>query len=156
MGCNWELYELKLIVWVKGTKAPTRGFAGLGVTFYSVTLDFHTLGISGFQGNNNHCDFKSVFGELKRMKFIPFMIGKGGPAHYDPMSHFGRLQTAEKNKEKLPAAMLYVHMRRQEDMTSQTTGLGVLLEGVTVGFTATSQGGAYAHLFGDTASTRNF
>lgn len=156
MGCNWELYELKLIVWVKGKKVLTRGFIGNGLTFYSVTLDFHTLGINGFKGSNNHCDFKSVFNELARLKFIPFMIGKGGPQYYNPMSHFGRLQTAEKNNETLPAAMLYVHTRTQGDAASQTTGLGVLLEGVTVGFTAAGESGAYAHLFADSASTRNF
>ncbi len=152
MSCNWELYELRVRVWIKADKYPGRGYLGSGMLFWDVKLShFDTLAIPEFKSDSKgFCNFKTVFDRLAKLKTIPFDCP--GSQNQNP---FGRLQGASRDKEVLPAAFLFLHRRDQSDVASETTGIGVLLEGVTVPFTDT-QPVYHAHLIGNSATTVNF
>jgi hypothetical protein len=153
MSCNWELFELRLRVWIKANKYPQRGYFGNGMMLWDVRLEHQfNLGIPAFKPDSKgNCNFKSVFTALAGIKKIPFTC----PASNENRSPFGRLQVAQRNKEVLPAAFLFLHRRDQSDISSETTGIGILLEGVTVLFTK-AQPVFHADLSGNSASTVNF
>jgi hypothetical protein len=156
MGCNWELFELRVIVFTNAVEAGSRGLAGQGPKFFSVTLDLLTLGIGNFKGSGLDCDFKSVFDQLIKQKAIKFNCrqaeNEGG--------HFGRVQAAERNKEMLPGAKLYVHVRgglnSQNVYPEKFTEPGVLLKGVTIRSAVVNNGSYYIYLEGYEASQLNF
>lgn len=156
MGCNWELYEFRVRVFYKlGDKSiPRHGsrYVGVGSQFFDVFPDLKTLGIGNFQGSNNNCDFKSVFNQLIKLKMIPFNCPQGS----NTGNHFSRIQIAERDKEHLPAAKLYVHKRNDSELSSETTGIGIWMEGVDVVFTSASNGAYYIQLIGDDAGSVNY
>ena len=164
MGCNWEMYELRLMVWTTAKKSPAGRFTRgqVGVQFDSVGLDLATLSMQSVtpKDSTDACSFKAIFDQLAKLKTIPFgfsrKIIKTDRFYLDPPTHFMRLQTAEQKNEVLPAAVLYVHKRGQSDHTSITTGIGVLLEDVTVTFTSSDQNSYYVQLFGASGKTVNF
>ncbi len=153
MSCNWELYELRIRVWIKAEKYPHRGYFGHGMMFWNVRLThFDTLSIPEFKPDSKgFCNFKTVFDRLIKLKAIPFEC----PSSSDNQGPFGRLQTAHRNKEAFSAAVLFLHRRDQSDLASETTGIGVLLEGVSVPLTD-AQPVYHAHLTGNSASPVNF
>lgn len=153
MSCNWELFELRMVIWIKAIKSPFRGYAGQGVMFYGVFPDTQSLGISSFQGQNSGCNFRQVFSELVKLKTIPFNCSKND--NYN-QSSFLRIQTAEHNNELLPGAKLYVHRRNQSDLASKTTGEGIVLDNVKISHTVAAKQSYYIDLLGDSASLVNF
>jgi len=152
MSCNWELLELRVVIWTKAIKSPFRGYAGQGVMFYGVFPDIQSLGIGGFQGQNNSCNFRQVFSELVKLKTIPFSCSKNDKYN---QNSFLIIQTAERNNELLPGAKLYVHRRNQSDLASKTTGEGIVLDNVKISLTAAAQQSYYIDLLGDSASLVN-
>ncbi|MEZ5584665.1 MAG: hypothetical protein R3F37_19550 [Candidatus Competibacteraceae bacterium] len=152
MSCNWELLELRVVIWTKAIKSPFRGYAGQGVMFYGVFPDIQSLGIGSFQGQNNSCNFRQVFSELVKLKKIPFNCSKNDKYN---QSSFLRIQTAEHNNELLPGAKLYVHRRNQSDLASKTTGEGIVLDNVKISLTTAAQKSYYIYLLGDSASLVN-
>ena len=72
MSCNWEFFELRVIVFTKAIEAGGRGLAGQGPKFFSVTLDLRSLGIPDFQGSNYTCNFTTIFSQLISKRAIPF------------------------------------------------------------------------------------
>lgn len=152
MSCNWELLELRVVIWTKAIKSPFRGYAGQGVMFYGVFPDIQSLGIGSFQGQNNSCNFRQVFSELVKLKKIPFNCSKNDKYN---QSSFLRIQTAERNNELLPGAKLYVHRRDQSDLASKTTGKGIVLDNVKISLTTATQKSYYIYLLGDSASLVN-
>jgi len=153
MSCNWELYELRLRVWIKAEKLRGRGFSGLGMMLWNVMLDHQkSLGIPEFKPDSKgNCNFKAVFDQLIKLKKISFNC----PSSSENQGPFGRLQGAKQKNELLPAAFLFLHRRDQSDLASETTGIGILLEGVSVPFTD-SQPVYHAHIVGNSASPVNF
>ena len=152
MGCNWELFELRVVVFTNGVRASGRGFAGQGATFEAIYLNLRTLGISDFRGSNNSCDFQSVFNELIKLKTLPFNFTQNG----DVSNYFGKIESAQRNKEKFPAAKLYVHRHDQSGEHSKSAGVGVLLEDVQVDFTNINNGRYHIHLSGGSARPVNY
>jgi len=153
MSCNWELYELRVRVWTKAKNYPGRGYRGMGMMFWNVRLAHQqALGIPAFKPDSKgNCNFKTVFDQLVRLKKIPFSC----PTSSENQAPFGRLQGASRDKELLSAAVLFLHRRDESDLVSETTGIGVLLEGVNVQFTE-AQPVYHAHLIGNSARTVNF
>ncbi len=145
MSCNWELFELRVAVF--HPRHPE-----MFMRFWNVYPDLSPLGIGDFQGFNDICNFKSIFSELVTLKTIPFSFRKiinginGNP--------FNIAQECERNKLTLRAAKLYVHRRDQSDLSSLTTGIGVLLDRVTVPFTA-AMSIYYVQFSGEEASLVN-
>lgn len=156
MGCNWELFELRVEVFYKlGDKAkPNHGarYVGSGSTFFRVFPDLKTLGIGEFEGKNNDCNFKSVFNQLIKLKMLHFNCSQSS----NPGNHFSRMQVAERDKEHLPAAKMYVVRSDQAEQTAKTTGLGIWMEGVDVVFTYANSGAYHIELIGDRAGAINF
>jgi hypothetical protein len=145
MSCNWELFEFRVVVF--HPRHPT-----MFMRFWNVYPDLSSLGIGDFQGSNDSCNFKSVFSELASLKTIPFSFRKiinginGNP--------FNIAQSCERNKLTLRAAKLYVHRRDESDLSSLTTGIGVLLDRVTIPYTAAVPI-YYIQLSGEAASLVN-
>lgn len=153
MSCNWELFELRLRVWLKAEKYPQRGYVGLGMMFWEVFLDLSTFGIQPKPKDSaDICGFKAIFEQLVQKRVIPFSCNKNNADNQAP---FGRIQTASRKGETFPAAFLFLHRRDQSDLTGETTGIGILLEEVFVPV-AVSTPTYYAHLFGKSASKKNF
>jgi hypothetical protein len=145
MSCNWDLFEFRVVV-----LHPNHSV--MPMRFWNVYPDLSSLGISDFQGSNDSCNFKSVFSELAKWKTIPFGFRKIiNGIHGNP---FNMAQEAERKKLTLNAAKLYVHRRNQSDLSSLTTGIGVLLDSVTIPYTATVPN-YYVYLSGDKASLVN-
>ena len=151
MGCNWELFELRVIVWPNDAKPPNVPI-GQGLFFIGVYLDLRTLGIADFEGRNDYCNFKTVFSHLIQLKALPFTCKQ----KTNPGPEFGRVQAPERNNELLIGAQLYVHRRDQSEIASITTGIGVMLDDVNVAFTSVNNGIYYVQLFGKKASRVNF
>ena len=151
MSCNWELFEFRVIVMFKLAAQSGSRYVGLGGLFWEVKPDIATLGIGDFQGSNDFCDFKTVFSQLSKLKMIPFVC----PQQANTGNAFSRVQVAEKDKEHLPAAKLFVHRRDEEDIVSDMRGPTVWLQGVDVGFTAVNGGFYYAQLRGDASGLLN-
>jgi len=152
MSCNWEFFELRVIVFTKAIEAGGRGLAGQGPKFFSVTLDLRSLGIPDFQGSNYTCNFTTIFSQLISKRAIPFACSQKN----NEQGNFGIVEAAGRNKEILPAAKLYVHNQKQSDGVSVSTGFGVLLQGVKVISTFVNNGDYYMHLSGHEASSLNF
>ena len=156
MACNWELYELRVIVFTNTVEAGSRGLAGQGPKFFAVTLDLLTLGISDFKGSGSYCDFPSVFNQLIQRKAIPFACRQ----KENEGNHFGRVQVAQRNAEFLPGAKLYVQFRTGINPNNQQpekfTEPGVLLMGVTVKSAMFKNNGYYIYLEGNEARPLNF
>jgi len=156
MPCNWELYELQVIVFTKAVEAGSRGLAGAGAKFFAVTLDLHTLGINDFKGSGLYCDFASVFNQLIKRKAIPFACRQKG----NEGNHFSRVQDAQKNAENLPGAKLYVQSRtginQDNILPLNFTEPGVLLQGVKVRSALYKNNDYYIYLEGYEASPLNF
>jgi hypothetical protein len=131
-NCNWELYELRVAVFLRGEKNNSNGnFSGQASwEFFNISLDLRSHGIGNFQSSDNVCNFKAVFSQLVNLKKIPF--GFVNDRIKSDRLNISNLQSAERNKLTLRAAKLYVHSRKQSDHTSNITGVGVLLEGVKV------------------------
>jgi hypothetical protein len=156
MQCNWELFELRVAIFFRGTKIKNTGnFTGeVFWEFFNVSVDLLSLGISNFQRIGNYCNFRDVFTELVRLKWIPFGFSK--EIISSDRLNFGNLQAGEQNELTYKAAKLYVHRRDQNDLYSEIMGDGVLLEGVKVAFTYISNGNHYVTLSGDSANSINF
>ncbi len=156
MPCNWELYELRMVIFIRGEKNKSTGnFSGeVYWEFLNVRVDLRSLGLGDFQGSGDACNFKTVFSELVKLKIIPFSFAnerleKGKP-------NFDNLRAGQSSNSTLRAAKLYVHRRDQSDHSSDTTGVGVLLEGVKVAIALKSDKGYYVTLTGDSANQVNF
>jgi hypothetical protein len=145
MSCNWDLYELRVVVF-----HPHHDV--MAMRFWKVYPDLGSLGINDFQGSNDSCNFKSVFSELATLKTIPFSFRKITLGIYG--NPFNIAQVCEQNKVTLRAAKLYVHRRNQSDISSLTTGIGVLLDRVTIPYTAAVPN-YYVYLSGEKASLVN-
>lgn len=130
MGCNWELFELRVVVFMRGERNRQNG---------------------NFSGQI--LNFKTVFTELVKAQMIPFSFG--GEKFRSDRLNFGNLQAAERNGRKFTAAKLYVHRRNQPSEASLESGEGVLLGTVSVDFTAIAQGSHYVQLSGEKASLVN-
>ena len=156
MQCNWELFELRVAIFHRGEKNKTNGnFTGdLLWEFFNVSVDLQSLGISNFQRLGNYCNFRDVFRELVKLQTIPF--GFANERIKNDRLNFGNLQAGEKNQRTFKAAKLYVHRRDRSDINSEIMGDGVLLEGVTVLFTAVYNGIHYVSLSGNSANSINF
>lgn len=157
MKCNWELFELRVTVFVRGQKDQTSGnFSGqVGWEFLNVVIDPRQLGLGGFVATDkNECNFKAVFDGLAKKKTIPFSIAAQRVA--GNQLNFGNLQAAQRNALTLRAAKLYVHKRDGSTWAGDPTRVGVLLEGVKVLFALTSSSGYYVLLVGDSANLLNF
>lgn len=146
MGCNWELFEMRVIVW------PNEGNVSEGLFFVDVYPDLRSLGIADFKGQNDFCDFRSVFSQLVKLKAIPFTCKQ----KTNPGGSFARIQSAESKNELLLGAKLYVHRRDQSEFVTIESGIGVMLDDVKVAFTSAHNGNYYAQLFGKTAKGENF
>jgi hypothetical protein len=118
-----------------------------------VSLDLKSLAIADFKGSGDFCNFRNVFAEMVKTQTIPFSFGKQQPQ--SDRLQFGNLQTAEGSGRKFPAAKLYVHRRNTPDQVSLDAGEGVLLDTVSVDFTAVSQGLHYVQISGQRASLVN-
>jgi hypothetical protein len=132
MPCNWELYELRVVIYLRGTKIPITGNF-LGETqweFFNVSVNLSSLGIAGFQGNGLSCNFKSVFSQLANLRKLPF--GFTSERIRSNRLNFGNLEEAYKKGLTLGAAKLYVHRRDLSDFVSSAVGPGILLEIVTL------------------------
>lgn len=151
MGCNWELFEMRVIVWPSDVKSP-QGQIGQGLFFVDVYPDLRSFGIPDFQGHNDQCNFSSVFSQLIKFKALHFSCrqknNQGG--------EFARVQKAEQDNETLLGAQLYVHRRDRSEMDTIMTGIGMMLDDVTVAFTSAHNGIYHAQLFGKKASRVNF
>ena len=150
MTCNWELYELRVVIYrpSPGGKDP----GDIWYEFFNVSVDLRSFGMSDFQGSNNQCNFRDVFGQLAALRTIPFSFPKERIA--SNRLNFSNLQAAERNKAGYNIAKLYVHRRDQDDRTSLLHGVGVILERVYVDFTAPTPL-FYAILSGSSASVVN-
>lgn len=155
MGCNWELYELRVLIFSRGTKIPLFGnFVGKTEwEFFNVMLDLPSLGIAGFQGSGLACNFQSVFSQLANMKKLPF--GFTSEVFRQDKLNFGNLEAAFKTKTTLRSAKLYVHRRDTSDSITSATGPGVLLETVTIDYAARTPH-FDVRLSGKSANTINF
>jgi hypothetical protein len=155
-GCNWELYELRVIVFTNAAEGGSRGLVGAGPKFFSVTLDIPKLGIGEFKGSGLDCNFTVVFNELIKRKALAFACRQKD----NDGNHFSRVQAAQRNKENLPGAKLYVHLRGgispKNIYPEKITELGVLLLGVTVKTSVLNKDVFYIHLEGNEASPVNF
>jgi hypothetical protein len=145
-----------MVIFIRGEKNTSTGnFSGeVYWKFFNVRVDLRSLGLGDFQGSGEACNFKTVFSELAKLKIIPFSFAserleKGRP-------DFGNLQGGQLSNSTLRAAKLYVHRRDQSDHSSDTTGVGVLLESVKVATALKSEKGYYAILTGDSANLVNF
>ncbi len=154
MKCNWELFELRVAIFLRGQKhKPTGNFTGqILLEFFNVMPDLGTIGIGDFQGSGDDCNFKSVFSQMVELNAMPFSFLKE-KIRPDRLN-FGNLQAAERNGITYRAAKLYVHRRDQSDLSSLTTGIGMLLENVTIIFTAKGPM-FYVHLSGESANMVN-
>lgn len=120
--------------------------------FFNVMPDLSALGIGDFQGSGNDCNFKSVFGKMVELNAMPFSFPK---ERIKPdRLNFSNLEAAERNGKTFRAAKLYVHRRDQSDLSSLTTGIGMLLENVTIILTAKVPV-FYVHLSGESANMVN-
>lgn len=155
MGCNWELFELRVVVFMRGERNRQNGnFSGQILwEFHNVTIDLRSLGLADFKGSGEYCNFKTVFTELVKAQMIPFSFG--GEKFRSDRLNFGNLQAAERNGRKFTAAKLYVHRRNQPSEASLESGEGVLLGTVSVDFTAIAKGSHYVQLSGEKASLVN-
>ena len=122
--------------------------------FFNVSVDLQSLAISNFQRVGNYCNFRDVFRELVKLKWIPF--GFTNEIIRSDRLNFGNLQAGERNNLTFRAAKLYVHRRDQSDILSELMGDGVLLEGVKVAFSYINNGNHYVTLSGDSANSINF
>lgn len=147
MGCNWELFELRVIVW------PNEGQFSQGLFFVDVYPDLRTLGLPDFEGHNDFCNFRPVFNQLIKLKTLPFACRQKS----NPGTEFARIQTAERTNELLLGAKLYVHRRDKSEFdTTNINGVGIVLDDVKVAFTSINNGSYYAQLFGNSARRENF
>jgi len=155
MGCNWELFELRVVIFMRGERSKQGGnFTGQVLwEFKNVSVDLKSLGIADFKGSGDFCNFRNVFTEMVKTQMIPFSFGKQQPQ--SDRLQFENLQAAERNSRKFPAAKLYVHRRNASDQVSLDAGEGVLLGTVSVDLTAVSQGIHYVQLSGEKASLVN-
>jgi hypothetical protein len=157
MKCNWELFELRVTVFVRGQKDQTSGnFSGqIGWEFFNVSINPRQFGLGDFVATaDNQCNFKAVFEGLAKKKMIPF--GFAAQRTQGNQLNFGNLQAAQRNGLTLRAAKLYVHRRDNSAWAGDPTRVGVLLEGVKVLFALTSSSGYYVLLVGDSANLLNF
>jgi hypothetical protein len=159
MACNWELFELRLRVWLTSRTTSTGKFQGLnGLEFFNVTVDLRDLGLKDFEGSGHVCNFAYVFGELAKLKIIPVSFSskavKTDTSHYDPMPSFGVMQQLEKSGKTVPAALLYVHRRNGSEVTSLEAGTGLWMNGVKVMLTSNAQD-YYIQLMGESAKVVN-
>ncbi len=134
MACNWELYELRVLIFHRGKKNPVIMEANW--EFGNVSIDFRHLGIPGFSGNGLNCNFKTVFSRLANMKQIPFFFNSEIPSA--KKYNFDNLVAAYKNNVTLGVAKLYVHRRDSFDLVTSVTGPAILLETVTVEYAVKS------------------
>lgn len=155
MGCNWELFELRVVIFMRGEgNKQTGNFTGqILFEFHNVTVDLKALGIADFKGSGDFCNFRNVFTEMVKTQMIPFGFGKQGQR--SDRLQFGNLQAAEKNGVKFTAAKLYVHRRDQPEEINLEVGEGVLLGTVSVDFTAVNQGNHTVWLSGAKARLVN-
>ncbi|HLA95422.1 MAG TPA: hypothetical protein VK612_06855 [Pyrinomonadaceae bacterium] len=151
MPCNWELFEMRVIVYIDKPRSPAE-FSGEGLFFMNVFPDLRSLGIADFKGQNDVCDFRSVFSQLVELKTIPFTCRNKD----NSSSVFARMQLAERENENLMGARLYVHRRDRSEFISIESGIAVTMDDVKVGFTANNNGSFYVHLFGNKAKGENF
>src|SRR3954468_115136 len=142
-SCDWEILELRVLIFNRGAKAKTSGnFWGQPLwQFFNVSVDLKSLGINGFKGSKSYCDFKTPFSALVKLKKIPFSFMR---EVIEPnMLNFGNLQSAQSKKVSFTAAKLYVQHRDEGELISNVTGIGILLEGVTVITASQTNGGYY-------------
>ena len=156
MPCNWELYELRMEIFIRGEKNKSTGnFSGeVYWEFLNITVDLRSLGLGDFQGSGEACNFKTAFSELVKLKMIPFSFARERLEKGKP--NFDNLRAGQMSNSTHRAAKLYVHRRDQSDHSSDTTGVGVLLEGVKVVIALKSDKGYYVTLIGDSANRVNF
>jgi hypothetical protein len=151
MSCNWELFEFRALIMLTLAAKSGTHYLGLGALFWEVIPDLRTFGISDFQGSNDYCDFKSVFDQLAKLKRIHFRC----PQKSNTGHQFGRIQAAERDKEHLPIAKLFVHRRDDDNGASDLKGATIWLQGVDVLFTVIDKDNYYVQLSGDSAGTMN-
>lgn len=155
MSCDWEIFELRVLIYLRGAKVPVTGnFIGQNQwEFFNVQVDASSLGVPNFQGSGGNCNFTAVFSQLAKLKKIPFNFGvdvkrTGGLG-------FDNLESAYRQKLPLKAAKLFVHRRGLPDTVSSMVLPGILLENVTVDF-ASKTPTFNALLSGASANTVNF
>jgi hypothetical protein len=150
-SCNWELFELRMIVYIDKPRSPAE-FSGEGMFFLNVYPDLRSLGIADFKGQNDICDFRSVFSQLIELKTIPFTCRQKD----NSSTVYARMQAAEQSSENLLGSRLYVHRRDRSEFVSIESGIAVVMDDVKVGFTANNNGNYYLHLYGKSAKGENF
>lgn len=100
----------------------------LAVSFFDITV--HPLALAIFARvktkvfPSDFCGLKSFLYLVQKTKNLPF----GASRDEIHKSAFTRVETAKRNKEILPAALLFVKMRGQDEAAA----IGVMLEKVTV------------------------
>jgi hypothetical protein len=147
MECNWELFELILVVYPKAQKLHSGRIVGEGWQFDNVTLELRSLGIADFHGVKHTCNFADVFGQLAKRKLIKASFPGQVKLSYEDALHnlrtttrdqrstFQLLQKAEKDQKKLTAANLYVARRDEPKYTTRSVLLAeaqLWMEGVRV------------------------
>ena len=74
MQCNWELFELRVVIY--GHFNASQPLKDIWWQFFNVSVDLKTLSMSDFQGVGNTCNFRQIFSQLAGLKLIPFGFPK--------------------------------------------------------------------------------
>lgn len=136
-NCNWELFEFRVIISVVGGQFSLIDVA-LGnistehVPIWNVSPILTEFGIGGFQGGNEHCNFKTVFEQLAKVPTISFLFTKETVENVNNLYGYSTLAAFYSNSRTLPRARLYVHRKDQSNLASLVTGVAIEMKDVSV------------------------